>query len=303
MGYTDEVGVQLPPLHPRCRCAIVYREVPVDRLLSPTKPTSTPVSSPLNDFKAFSEFKMYWAENYNVKISDAVGALHFGSVRTACAGVEAVIKEFPKSRFNLKEIGTYHEGLMSISNNFSKINFNPQYFSSPQRLVKTFETGYYIKNMSTFGAGAHEAGHLIEKWLKDTQNISAQEVIWTAYGAAVRANGFKPLEAFKKEISSYSCKNAGECLAEAVADCVVNGHKSATLSKFIWQVLKGELKMVAYDEMEMSKFSFEEIEKYARYDNFGCLIGMSDDAPEELKTAYEADEKKIADLAAKGIIV
>ena len=28
MGYTDEVGVQLPPLHPRCRCAIVYRETP-----------------------------------------------------------------------------------------------------------------------------------------------------------------------------------------------------------------------------------------------------------------------------------
>ena len=27
VGYTDEVGVTLPPLHPRCRCAIAYREV------------------------------------------------------------------------------------------------------------------------------------------------------------------------------------------------------------------------------------------------------------------------------------
>ena len=27
MGYTDESGVTLPPLHPRCRCAIIYREV------------------------------------------------------------------------------------------------------------------------------------------------------------------------------------------------------------------------------------------------------------------------------------
>ena len=26
VGYTDEQGVQLPPLHPRCRCVIVYRE-------------------------------------------------------------------------------------------------------------------------------------------------------------------------------------------------------------------------------------------------------------------------------------
>ena len=27
VGYTDESGVTLPPLHPRCRCAIAYREV------------------------------------------------------------------------------------------------------------------------------------------------------------------------------------------------------------------------------------------------------------------------------------
>ena len=26
VGYTDESGVTLPPLHPRCRCAIIYRE-------------------------------------------------------------------------------------------------------------------------------------------------------------------------------------------------------------------------------------------------------------------------------------
>ena len=26
VGYTNESGVTLPPLHPRCRCAISYRE-------------------------------------------------------------------------------------------------------------------------------------------------------------------------------------------------------------------------------------------------------------------------------------
>ena len=26
VGYTDESGVQIPPLHPRCRCAIRYDE-------------------------------------------------------------------------------------------------------------------------------------------------------------------------------------------------------------------------------------------------------------------------------------
>ena len=28
VGYTDESGVQIPPLHPRCRCAIRYDEEP-----------------------------------------------------------------------------------------------------------------------------------------------------------------------------------------------------------------------------------------------------------------------------------
>lgn len=27
IGTTDETGVTLPPIHPRCRCAIVYREI------------------------------------------------------------------------------------------------------------------------------------------------------------------------------------------------------------------------------------------------------------------------------------
>ena len=31
VGYTDESGVTLPPLHPRCRCAIEYREVGTPR--------------------------------------------------------------------------------------------------------------------------------------------------------------------------------------------------------------------------------------------------------------------------------
>ncbi|MBQ7493290.1 MAG: hypothetical protein IJT47_02550, partial [Selenomonadaceae bacterium] len=34
VGRTDEGGVQLPPLHPRCRCTISYREVKEPRGLA-----------------------------------------------------------------------------------------------------------------------------------------------------------------------------------------------------------------------------------------------------------------------------
>ena len=42
VGHTDESGVTIPPLHPRCRCAIMYREVGVPR----NKP-SVPLSGAL----------------------------------------------------------------------------------------------------------------------------------------------------------------------------------------------------------------------------------------------------------------
>ena len=38
VGHTDESGVTLPPLHPRCRCAIMYREIGTPRVLNPAKP-------------------------------------------------------------------------------------------------------------------------------------------------------------------------------------------------------------------------------------------------------------------------
>ena len=37
VGHTDESGVTIPPLHPRCRCAIMYREVAEPRVVKPPK--------------------------------------------------------------------------------------------------------------------------------------------------------------------------------------------------------------------------------------------------------------------------
>ena len=303
VGYTDEVGVLLPPLHPRCRCAIAYREESIDRLLTPTKPiehltTSTP------EVKAFSELRLYWAENYNVKTAPEISKLHFEPVQAALEGIESVLKEFPQTGLQLKEIGVIEAGLMCTSNGYSKINFNPRYFSDAVRLAQEFESGYYIKNMNAFGAGAHEAGHLIERWLEEEYGIAAREVVLAAYGEVVRSSGFKPLNFFMREVSKHSFdKGFNECLADAVADYLVNGENAARLSKSIWRILKGETKMVAYSELQMVKFRDEEIKKHGVFDNWGFLIGIKEDAPEELKEAWLADKKMYDDAAKKGIIL
>ena len=49
VGHTDESGVTIPPLHPRCRCAIMYREIGTPRVMQPKlKPTGAQ-NGALND--------------------------------------------------------------------------------------------------------------------------------------------------------------------------------------------------------------------------------------------------------------
>ena len=43
VGTTDQSGVTIPPLHPRCRCAIMYREV------GEKKPSGARVTSIFNN--------------------------------------------------------------------------------------------------------------------------------------------------------------------------------------------------------------------------------------------------------------
>ena len=42
VGHTDESGVTLPPLHPGCRCAIMYREVKGEASKQPAKSKPNP---------------------------------------------------------------------------------------------------------------------------------------------------------------------------------------------------------------------------------------------------------------------
>ena len=61
VGYTDESGVTLPPLHPRCRCAIMYREIETARGTRPKSANIIPnatTSSGLLKPKTLQEAKL-----------------------------------------------------------------------------------------------------------------------------------------------------------------------------------------------------------------------------------------------------
>ena len=54
VGYTDQSGVTIPPLHPRCRCAIMYREVGMPRVMQ-AKPKPPIHETPTNNLLAPAE--------------------------------------------------------------------------------------------------------------------------------------------------------------------------------------------------------------------------------------------------------
>lgn len=57
VGRTDEVGVQIPPLHPRCRCVIIYRESSKPTTSKPRVIDETAIRAKLEAVKTESEIK------------------------------------------------------------------------------------------------------------------------------------------------------------------------------------------------------------------------------------------------------
>ena len=334
VGRTDESGVTLPPLHPRCRCAIMYRELKgedkkprIAPLAAPPPSYSTPAPSTAPKIislpnatgacKTFDELKLYWADNYNVKVAPEISKLDFESVRAAMSGVEAVLEEFPEAKKYLREFDVYSCGLMSTWRGHGKIFFNPEIFSSAEKVMSEIESGvesgFYPKNMTAVGVGAHEAGHIVEDWLRkkyaeNTETklrILPRKLIRKAYQKAIltlEGKG-KSIQQMKSEISNHAMKKSlSECLSDAVCDYMTNNVQAALLSREIWEVLKGEIdKMYLFSEMRLAKYKKEEILNYGVFDKMGCLVGVKEDAPPEFKEAYEHDKKMDEEWEALGI--
>ncbi len=201
--------------------------------------------------------KTYWADNYNVKVDDTIEKLHFKSVCEVMSGVEKILKAFPSSTRYLKEFSLLEKGLMSTIRQKVIINFNPQYFIDAENVISTIsagiQNGFYPKNMTLEGVGAHEAGHILEDWLIAKQGGTAEDVksrifaenlIKSAYVNLMQTfqtvKEFKTLNQLRKEIANYATKNMSECLATAVSDYIINQNQAAILSKAIWVKLKEE---------------------------------------------------------------
>lgn len=210
--------------------------------------------------KDISKAKKYFNDKYNVIIDTSVDNLDYESVNEALQGIEEVLIEFPKAINSLKGIGVSTDyGIMNASYD-GIISFNSSCFTERKKAIFACSSPshYHPTGNNIISTGAHETGHILEKALIDKSLGGEQPVgslFWKSGEQAKEIvkqackNAKKTQQGKKKrnvdlirEISGYADKGGNsECLAEAVADYVLNKNKAAPLSKEIWKILKLEL--------------------------------------------------------------
>lgn len=227
--------------------------------------SNNPIDLILNA-KNYDDLEKIIADKYGLTINDSVRKLDIEGVKPATAGIATVIDEFPKAKEMFSNLSTSKSGMMCAEFN-GQINFNPTYFKNAKdidyEMKRSAQSGFHPKNSTSFGCGAHEAGHVLERmligiahpnirhdwnerieaateWSKCTQ---AQNIVSEACKRAKKTAEGNGLDnaTLKSNVSRYAMKNASECLAECVCDYVENKNNASVLSRIVWDMLKEKL--------------------------------------------------------------
>lgn len=205
----------------------------------------------IGDTTDLSSFRKYVKDNYGFDIGSGFEALHFGSVKDCSEGFEDVLKEFPLVKQYFTGMETSKSGINAMSFN-GRLSFNPYYYEEDW-WVSESSTSRYTKDTSKHNAvysnGSHEAGHLLEVALiKKNKGSSfdwsgctfAKQVCSEALKNAKKQTG-KKYDDLIYAVSDYAKADRSECMAECVADYMLNGENASILSREVWKILKREL--------------------------------------------------------------
>lgn len=251
VGYTDESGVTLPPLHPRCRCAIIYDEVAAPRRVdNKPKPQISMSTADIPKWPPRDKSKIIPKEDY-VKLRELaeekgitlIGVKNFdGSV--------AVVREI------ITTLSTLKEPFPEVSNKRHKLELEMSTLMHPQDYAET------TKRKIKLNAVAYRDIELLEmEYQKDVadgwfvQGTDYRAIIHHEFGHVV-ANVYK-LDPLKiaceitrlkpKEILPYvnrilskyagSFADGREIISEVFAD-MSTGNPSDFSSKFYKKVLE-----------------------------------------------------------------
>ena len=236
VGRTDESGVPLPPLHPRCRCAIMYKE-----LAEAPKPKPLSVA----ECKNFDELKSYWAKNYNVAIDERLKNFDFAATKEAASGLEKAMQLIPSTRQYLKELRPangkgwlYRYVYEDCAVEFNQSMFLPENIAATRELIK--QMWQIVKNSTIESMAAHEMGHAANSALTRALGLSAKNInkvselfvkdVFDSLPKAERAAGLNALRGRISKLQKYA-QTKSETLSEAINDVIANGKAATAFSE------------------------------------------------------------------------
>ena len=251
VGYTDQSGVTLPPLHPRCRCAIMYREVGTPRAQSSNvKPAQgmsaddMPKWAPRDKSKIIS--KEEYAELRNLAAAHGIsliGVKNFDdSSKIMRETIETLIKlkeKFPavsdrRHRLEL-EMSILLDARDYAITKERRIQLNAAAYRDVNLLTAEYQKdvadGWFVKGTTWRAIIHHEFGHVVANVYKLAPLKIACEI-----------TGLKPVETLKflgANLSKYAGLklDGSEIISEVFAD-ISTGNACDFSRKFYDKVLE-----------------------------------------------------------------
>ncbi len=198
----------------------------------------------MNMQSAIESFK-----NANVKVfSQELQGMNMNLVEKTLAGVKDALNEFGLPLSVVTAIGeAMDKRSVASANGLGQLGLGQQYRSKENE----FEKNEYTVDYTAYGAGTHEAGHLISNYLmrKNNNGLTVlQQAKMRQSGKwdrdilrkAKKLNGGR-LSAISKYGSNFNGKAASEVVAEAVSEYMKKGKAASASSKAIVRVLKSYL--------------------------------------------------------------
>lgn len=187
-----EIGINAPPLHPNCHCALAphsdrkeyekwldglangehslrldeWKERQSEKsksfLMSKVKEKIEKTSSD----KRYADLSTEWKNDFNIEIDESVKELNYSSVSRALKSLRNMLNQYPEINKYVKRISTSEHGAMVFRPNENDISLNPKFFKDPdayRNLIKEqVERGYWIKGTTIESDMVHESAHVLE---------------------------------------------------------------------------------------------------------------------------------------------
>ena len=251
VGHTDESGVTLPPLHPRCRCAIMYREIGTPRVMQP-KPRNGRMSaeSGIPQWTSRDKSRIISKDDYAKlrTLAEAngivlIGVKNFdGSAQVVHEIIETLgtlIKKFPAvsdSRHKLElEMSILLNAQDYAETVGRKIKLNAAAYRDVNLLTKEYQKdvadGWFVKGTTWRSIIHHEFGHVVSNMYKLKPLKIACEI------TELKSNA--TLDYITDNLSLYAGKfsNGQEIIAEVFAD-ISTGNPCGFSRKFYEKILE-----------------------------------------------------------------